>query len=113
MNNNNNNNMKRRIRLTEGDLHRIIRKCVNEALGGINNGNRMVISYSTDEEDFELFNNGQYDILFKRLMQNREMNPSPFNTKEDNIFEEIPYKGYTIVHCDYLMDEAILLCKNM
>ncbi len=26
------NNMKRKIRLTEGDLHRIIRKCINEAL---------------------------------------------------------------------------------
>ena len=34
--------MKQRIRLTEGDLHRIIRNCVNEAFKDIDNPNDYV-----------------------------------------------------------------------
>lgn len=105
--------MIKRIRLSENTLHRIIRKCINEALGEDTNGNRMIISYSTDDEYFELFDNGQYDILFKKMMRNRDGTPHKFNTKKDYIYEEVPYKGYVFVHCDYLMDEAILLCKYM
>lgn len=86
--------MVKRIRLSESTLHRIIRKCINEALGENADNNRMIISYSTDEDDFELFNNAQYDILFKRMMSNREDRPHKFNTKEDYIYDEVPYKGY-------------------
>ena len=106
-----NESMKRTI--NEEHLGTLVAESVKRVLSEMNtnDGTRMIVSYTTDEDDFELYNNAEYDLLYKSMIKHAYGELKKF-TATKYIFEEVPYNGFCFVHCDYVMDEAILLCVN-
>ena len=92
--------MKKRIRLTEGDLHRIVRKCINEALNEIGDTFNPVKSGNAerDERVNKVLSDKQKEYAFARkceaeaLEQGRTRQAATFRNRANDIWNK--YFGF-------------------
>lgn len=88
--------MRQTIRLTEGDLHRIIRNCVNEAMNNIDNEEDLLYSgnfYEAVKSFTQDIGNGEYDNNLKDII----------SKANDNYYIE-QYFDDDVDSYDYLQD---------
>lgn len=94
--------MKKRIRLTEAQLHNVIRRCVNEALDGDNDYASTGNPY--DFDDYSDDNSGEYEGEYNYnqgdvIINNGNIKINLYNKESFN--KDIKERDYTLVGKEY------------